>query len=256
MTKPTIFASIDKFRDAAKADAGQELDAVIRQSFDTEIKAGDGRKMTFTISTASVDRMGDTVSVDGWNLDAYVKNPVILWAHDSTSLPVGKATRVWKDNGKLKAEAEFTPPGVARFNDTVYEMLKGGFLNATSVGFAPLKYAFAEDPQRRFGIDFLEQELLEFSIVPVPANSEALIESRAAGIDVEPMVDYHLEQLGKSLAGDELANAVRKIAAKCGLAVVTTERIEAIERAAKAQRLKDQRERRNRDLQLVKLRSF
>ncbi len=256
MTKPTTFASIDKFREAAKADSGAALDAVVRASFDTEIKAGDGRSMTFTISTDSVDRMGDTIAVDGWKLDAYSKNPVVLFAHDASSLPVAKATKIWKDGNKLKAEAEFTPAGVARFNDTVYEMIKGGFLNATSVGFAPLKYAFTDDPQRRFGIDFLEQELLEFSVVPVPANSEALVESRAAGIDIEPMVDYHLEQLGRTLAGDDLANAVRKIAAKCGLAVVTTERIEAIERAAKAQRLAEQRAARTRDLTLVKLRSF
>jgi HK97 family phage prohead protease len=115
---------------------------------------------------------------------------VVLWAHDSTSLPVAKAPKLWTEKSKLKADAEFTPKGMARFNDTVFDMLKGGFLNATSVGFAPLKYAFTDDPQRKYGIDFIEQELLEFSVVPVPANSEALVESRAAGIDLDPMFDW------------------------------------------------------------------
>jgi HK97 family phage prohead protease len=174
------FASIDEFREAT--EGVRHIDASIRASFDTEIKAeGDSRSLTFIISTASVDRMGDTIAVDGWKLDAFRKNPVVLWAHDSTSLPVAKATKVWIEQGRLMANAEFTPSGIARFNDTVFDMLKAGFLNATSVGFAPLKYAFTDDPQRRFGIDFMEQELLEFSVVPVPANAEALIQARSAG---------------------------------------------------------------------------
>ena len=44
-----------------------------------------------------------------------------------------------------------------------------------SVGFAPIKFKFTSDPERKFGIDFIEQELLEFSIVPVPANPDAVI---------------------------------------------------------------------------------
>lgn len=163
-----------------------------RRDYTATIKAGEGasRSMTFTISTAAVDRMGDTVAVEGWKLENYRKNPVVLWAHDSSSLPVAKAPRVWIEDGALKAEAEFTPAGMARFNDTVFDMLKGGFLNAVSVGFQPLKWQWTEAPDRKFGIDFAEQELLEFSIVPVPANAEALVEARAAGIDVAPLRDW------------------------------------------------------------------
>jgi hypothetical protein len=40
------------------------------------------------------------------------------------------------------------------------------------------------------GIDFLRQELLEFSCVPVPANPDALIQARAKGIDTAPMVSW------------------------------------------------------------------
>lgn len=246
------FGSIDQFREAAKGNDAQLADATIRQSFDTEIKAGEGRRMTFTISTASVDRMGDTISVDGWKTDAYVKNPVVLWGHDSSSLPVAKATKVWKDNGALKAEAEFTPIGMARFNDTVYDMLKGGFLNATSVGFQPLKYAFTDDPQRRFGIDFIEQELLEFSIVSIPANSEALVSARSAGIDIEPMLDGMIDQIAK-VGGDKMKPMLEKMASKLGLAVVSRERIERIERAATAQRLQQKR---GRELDLIRIKSF
>jgi HK97 family phage prohead protease len=192
MPDRTIFGSIDGFRAAAQQPEAP-ANAHVRASLDTEIKKpeGDSRTLTFAISSPSVDRMGDTIAVAGWKLDNYRKNPVVLFGHDASSLPVAKATKVWIEGDRLMAEAEFTPKGMARFNDTVFDMLKGGFLNATSVGFAPLRYAFTDDPQRRFGIDFLEQELLEFSVVPVPANPDALLTGKAAGIDVEPMVEWH-----------------------------------------------------------------
>lgn len=249
--------TLETFRQAAKDSAEPLGDSLVRESFETEIRAGDGesRSAVFTISTASVDRMGDTIAVDGWKLDAYRKNPVVLWGHDAESLPVARADKVWIEGGKLKAEATFTPKGLSRFNDTVFEMLKGKFLNATSVGFQPLKYAFTDDPQRRFGIDFMEQELLEFSVVSVPANPEALVEARSAGIDVEPMIDFHCEQLAKLGLTEKAEALLGKMAAKLGLAVVTKARIEAIERAAAAQRVKAARERRIRDLDLVRLKS-
>ena len=231
------FASIDDFRDAHRTSETPTIDgAHVRAAFDTEIKAeGDGRSLTFVISTASVDRMGDSIAVDGWKLDAFRKNPVVLWAHDAGSLPVARAEKVWIEGGRLMATAEFTPAGMARFNDTVFDMLKAGFLNATSVGFSPLKYAFTDDPQRRFGIDFLEQELLEFSVVAIPANSEALIQGRAAGIDTAPLAEWceaALKRLGK--------------------AVIATERLAAIERAATNARLAAKR---NREMDLIRARA-
>lgn len=282
-----LYNSIDEFR-KAEVDADDPIyldpvsgevgppnarhsNAIVRASFDTDIKAADdpeSRSLLFSISSEAVDRMGDTIAVDGWKLDAYRKNPVVLWAHDSSSLPVAKSPRVWIEDKRLKAEAEFTPAGLLRFNDAVFDMIKGGFLSATSVGFAPHKYAFADDPARKYGIDFIEQELLEFSIVPVPANAEALIEGKAAGIDVAAILDWseaalnkladpsRIERLAESVLGKKnnmdpgLLGWAKHIIEKSGGAVVTRERVENIERAAKMQRLKQKRER---ELNLIRL---
>jgi hypothetical protein len=72
-----------------KRATAAELRRAVRASLDTEVKAGDGdsRTLTFTISSAAVDRMGDTIKVDGWKLDAYRKNPVVLWGHDAGDFP-------------------------------------------------------------------------------------------------------------------------------------------------------------------------
>lgn len=269
MPKAKLYGSIEAFRADAKDGGTIEADSRVRAGFAAEVKAGDGdsRTLSFTISTESVDRMGDTIAVDGWKLEAYRKNPVVLWAHDSSSLPVGKAPKVWTEKLALKADAEFTPPGMARFNDTVFDMYKGGFLSAVSVGFVPLKYAFTDDPQRRYGIDFLEQELLEFSCVPVPANAEALVEGRSAGMDLEPLLDWaeqtlraddaRVLRLADSVLGATEQNPrdiawARRIAAGAGLALLPQERVDNIERAAKAQRLAAKR---NRDLELIRIRA-
>jgi len=126
----------------------------------------------FTISTPSVDRMGDTIAIDGWHLDAYRKNPVVLWGHFAGSLPIGRATAVYVEGNRLIAEMRFSQTEEAR---AVQAQVDEGVLRATSVGFAPLKFSFARDSKRPLGIDFVEQELLEFSVVSVPANPEALL---------------------------------------------------------------------------------
>jgi HK97 family phage prohead protease len=195
------WSSIEEFRRAARQGNAAPKNAQVRASFNTSVKAsaGDGaRTLTFTISTESVDRMGDTIAADGWKLNAFKTNPVILWAHDSSALPVAKAQSVWVERGKLMAKAEFTPPGLQPFADTVFEMYRQGFLNATSVGFLPLKFELSDDPKRRAGINLLEQELLEFSCCPIPANPEALVQARAAGVDVAPLRDWACAVLGRA----------------------------------------------------------
>jgi HK97 family phage prohead protease len=202
--QPRTFGSIDEFRDAAR-DMPELNDVRVRAAFvDTEVRAGEGeasRTLIFTISTASVDRMGDTIAVQGWKLDAFRDNPVVLWQHDSSDFPVAKATKIWIEGDKLKAEAQFVPkdnPATGLHAEGILQLYKGGFLSAVSVGFNPLKYAFTDDPKRRFGIDFLEQELMEFSCVTVPANAEALIEGRSAGIDIAPMLDWCEQQMKRA----------------------------------------------------------
>jgi len=140
-------------------------------------KADDGKSMSFTISTGSVDRMGDTINPHGWRTAGFSRNPVVLWAHNHKAPPVGRATKIWREGDALKASMVFASSGFAQ---QIKSAVKEGTLRATSVGFIPIKWSFSRDKDRPGGIDFAEQELLEFSIVSVPANSEALMELSAA----------------------------------------------------------------------------
>lgn len=171
-------ADHDVRHDHDVAMANREIGERVRKQFVPEAiekvakdgMEGESRVRRFVISTESPDRDNDTISVSGWKLANFQKNPVVLWAHDYSQLPVARATNVGVVDGKLVADAEFADHA---FANTVLRMIDGKFLNATSVGFKPMKYLWNET---RGGMDFAEQELLEFSIVPVPANAEALIQ--------------------------------------------------------------------------------
>ncbi|MGH9256753.1 MAG: HK97 family phage prohead protease [Vicinamibacterales bacterium] len=151
--------------------------APIRKEFpDTEVRAVRDRVRRFVISTGAVDRDNDTIDPHGWQLDNYRKNPVVLWAHAYAQLPLAKALDVRVEGTRLVADAEFADHD---FANTVLRLIDGGFLRATSVGFRPHKSVRNE---QRGGVDYIEQELLEFSVVPVPANAAAVRHLKAAGL--------------------------------------------------------------------------
>ena len=129
--------------------------------------------MTFVISSEEVDRHGDVVLAQGWRLQAYLRNPVFLWAHNYGLPVIGRALAVWPEPGQLLARLEFAP---TEFASQVAALYRSGYQQGVSVGFRPLRYEERRDARTGafLGIRFLEQELLEVSAVPVPANRQAL----------------------------------------------------------------------------------
>nr|BDD45337.1 hypothetical protein 13 [Elusimicrobiota bacterium] len=154
----------------------------ITKMYDCVLKEFDDqdRSFTATASTENKDRDGDILRTDGWKLKNFKRNPVILWAHNATILPVAKAEKVWVEEGKLKFKPRFVPKDINPFAEQVYQMYKAGFLRAFSVRFDPIKWADIatdenkHDQQIKYGRDYVSQELLEISAVNIPANPEAL----------------------------------------------------------------------------------
>lgn len=157
----------------------------------------DKRQIEFIISTAAVDRYGDIVEVKGWDLKAYKANPVVLFGHNSSIPPIGKAIKTWRDGDALRSIAEFMPQDISAFAHSIFRMYQEKFLRAVSVGFKPLKYERLKDEEgnETWAYRFLKQELLEFSAVPIPANPEALVAAREKGIDTMPFKSWAEEML-------------------------------------------------------------
>lgn len=188
------FITLEAFR--KEVAAKRKPDAAVQRLSTLPSMSVDGETRTrrFCFSDGTVDRMGDRINPDGWELGDFLANPVALWAHDSNAPPIGRAKNVGPENGRLMGDIEFIPPETYAFGDTIYRMYEGGYLRAVSVGFNPLEYSFVEDKNRPWGIDFKRQELLEISACPIPANPNALAEARAKGLDTRPMIRW-AEQL-------------------------------------------------------------
>lgn len=141
------------------------LDLIASTKAATEESSGSFKVI---VSTADVDRQGESVDQNGWDLSFFKANPVVLWAHDYSSLPIGVCTNITLENGKLIAEGKFAPSEANPFAQQVRRLYDLGMVRATSVGFIPRE--FDQNIEGKIN----RSELLEFSFVPVPANPHAL----------------------------------------------------------------------------------
>lgn len=156
-------------------------------------RAGDdgGRRMTFVASDSTRDSAGTVLNMDGWDLRRFNSNGVIGYQHkvyggwDDTDNPdniigKGKAYVETDDQGvkRLLVDVEFEPEGMNELADKVYKKLEFGTLKAVSVGFVPLGGEFGKGEESAGGSKptyyYRGQELVEVSVVNIPANPNAL----------------------------------------------------------------------------------
>ncbi|WP_425490032.1 hypothetical protein, partial [Azospirillum tabaci] len=107
MPKPQLVEA-GEFKRAAKSAADTSGMVLVKTgAFGTKITDEAARTVDFVISTASEDRENDVISLSGWQLSNYRKNPVVLWAHDSSDLPVGKSLSETVDGKALHSTCQF-----------------------------------------------------------------------------------------------------------------------------------------------------
>jgi HK97 family phage prohead protease len=196
MTEPdfvTNISNLDDWRQQA-ANGTASRDTVLRKQFISDVEVRDDRTVKFVITTGDADREKDVIDPSGWDVENYLKNPVVLFAHDYDSLPVARTTSLEQQGDKLIAVAEFASAELNPMAERVFQMLKQGFLRGASVGFRPTSFAFNE---ARGGVDFAKQELLEFSIVPIPANAQALMAAGLSDDDTTLLTDWAKDVLAR-----------------------------------------------------------
>lgn len=152
---------------------------------ETKVADGTPRTLVVKISTPTPDRSKDTVQPSGMVADNFLKNPVVMFAHNYADMPIAKCSGLKVQDTGILATVQFPDEGVYEKADTIYTMYKEGFLNAWSIGFMPLDY----DENEQGGYNFKSWELFEFSSVPVPDNPEALTVMRSKGINVDVLLE-------------------------------------------------------------------
>lgn len=184
-----------------------------------DIQQKDG-KIYGIASSAVEDRQGEVVAVDGWDLKNFKNAPRLLWAHDHTEPAIGKVTKTWYEgtgrSKKLMFEAVFQD--ITEKARAISQLVKEGFINTFSVGFKPLEID---------GNTITKSELLEISVVNVPANPQAMLLAykslKTAGIDDEVIQKVGIKPDEKDTLIEELK---QELATTKELAVKASERAE------------------------------
>jgi len=147
---------------------------------------GGGDGMEFVLSDATVDRYGDSIVAKGWDLASFERNPIALFGH-SHDYPIGRWSDLRVEGGKLMGRLNLAARGTSARIDELIGLVEQGILRAVSVGFMPKK-AEPIDPGKPYaGQRYLEQELLETSLVSVPANPAALAVAKSMQVSDEIM---------------------------------------------------------------------
>jgi len=140
-----------------------------------DIDTENGR-VSSVISTGDVARDGAIIEPAGWDFTFYDQNPVVLWMHNADTPPFARTIEHKTSKSKLSATAQFDLDDP--FAITLLRKIDQGYVNATSVRWLPKKTEIrkvGKGKDEREVLVFVEQELLEWSFVTVPADPKALI---------------------------------------------------------------------------------
>src|SRR5262245_1342344 len=138
--------------------------------------------MEFVLSDSSRDRVGDVIE-QNWDLRAFRANPIALLNHVKDQI-IGSWSDVRVEGGRLIGKLRLAAEGTSPLVDTVRKLVEQKILRATSVGFMPIESEkLNEEASEIFGpFRFLKSELLEVSLVAVPANPAAVQLARSMNL--------------------------------------------------------------------------
>jgi HK97 family phage major capsid protein/HK97 family phage prohead protease len=133
----------------------------------------------FVLSDGSIDRMGDIIDPAGWQLDRLLSDPLVLWNHHRDHV-LGRWTDIAVRGGQLLGRIVWDESGKSPLVEHIRALVRQGILRTVSVGFRPLEREPLDDKADKWSgpFRFTKTELLECSLVSVPANPNALAIAR------------------------------------------------------------------------------
>lgn len=140
-----------------------------------EVKALDEDRRTISgmATTPEMDRVGDIVDPMGASFASEIP---LLWQHQHDK-PVGTAVfgKATKNGIPFTASLPvITESGALKeLVDMAWQSIKAKLVRGVSIGFRALEYSFMDDG----GIRFVKTEIYELSLVTIPANASATIQT-------------------------------------------------------------------------------
>lgn len=155
-------------------------EAVLRALTDEQKK---NREAEFVISTEAVDTYGTVFKSSGWDLTRYEKNPIVAYGHrtwsDNPDMIIG-TSEVRIENGQLIGKVRFESEDVNPTAETIWKKVQAGTLRMASVGANVMEWRWGDETmgEDKNTIYFIRTELLEWSIVPIGSNPDAMVRER------------------------------------------------------------------------------
>lgn len=160
------------------------------------------RRVTHVISTGRLDRGNRMIEQAGWKLGNFKRAPRVLADHDhSIERVIGKAIDTKVEGDRLISTTEFDEEGIGA---VAFRLVQNGLVNTWSVGWIGTNFhrigevsdchrCAAVKSKVNWGTHYVEQELIEYSLVAVPANPDAVMGLEAAGLVSESDVRQWIE---------------------------------------------------------------
>jgi phage head maturation protease/uncharacterized protein (DUF2267 family) len=156
----------------------------------------------FVITSNTPDRYNDVVEAQGGDFSHYMRNPVVFYNHNTHGdmLPIGKCLSFEVVENKIVADVVFDRED--DYAQKIENKIKRGFLNAVSIGFIPLAGYEARPEELGISADSLRPmsntigvytkwEIIEFSVVGIPANTDALLVNNSFNNNID--LDFRSE---------------------------------------------------------------
>lgn len=131
--------------------------------------------------------------------------PLMFLNHDMFSLPIGKWTAFEEDDFGLKVSGEFIDTQLGR--DT-YLASKAGAITGLSIGYIPTEVAYGKVGTDEPARTIKALDLIEISVVTIPANSKARI------LDVKSLrddEDFARELIRRGMDAEEAKSFLKAV---------------------------------------------
>ena len=175
------------------------------------LKEGERAEISI-ITSGAVDREKEVLLAHGIDTRAYSKNPVVMYAHDYSMLPVGKAE--WlkyipdqKSAHTIKAKTVYAPKpqnldhSQAWFPDTLLSMVQASYIKGKSIGLLaleirrPTNFEIELRPELAKAKTVVSKSSMhEYSVCAIPMNAECLVTAVSKGVIKAPT--WLLKQMG------------------------------------------------------------
>jgi len=186
-------------------------------------------RVPFTLSTSEVDAHGEVVLPKGIDLKRFKKNPIVAWAHNVLGGFFSSASEddiIGKIDVTTLLKTETSLIGDVLFNLTenddgslqdprarkIFDKLNAGILNAGSIGFRSLERSEKNPIKGQTGVTHKKSELIEFSIVPVGSNPNALQKSlEKADDETKELIRKEFHDNFSSMTDEQLIEFAQKM---------------------------------------------